>query len=60
MAFIENAMKMFASFYPGGAPGAPGVFIPAPSPDAAPTDPESLKAQLDRLQKQVEQLSQKQ
>ena len=67
MAFIENAMKMFGSFYPGTGPGAPGVFVPIPYPDAAApsaqtnsaVDAESLKAQLDRLQQQVDQLSRK-
>lgn len=61
MAFIENAMKMFGSFYPGNGPSAPGVFIPAPNPEAPQqvTDAESLKLQLDHLQKQVEQLTRK-
>ena len=60
MAFIENAMKMFASFYPAGGPQVPGAFVPAPSPggsSAAETD--SLKAQLDRLQRQVDELTKK-
>ena len=60
MSFIENAMKMFASFYPSTGPAAPGAFIPAPNPDApAVTEAESLKAQLDRLQRQVDQLTKK-
>ena len=63
MAFIENAMKMFGSFYPGNGPSAPGVFIPAPNPEAPAqqslTNAESLKQQLDHLQKQVEQLTKK-
>jgi len=64
MAFIENAMKMFASFYPGGGPGLPIPFPPPPPGTTAASAPstveaDSLKAQLDRLQQQVDELTKK-
>ena len=55
MAFLENAMKMFASFYPAGMPIPPNAGLTGD--DSVQT--ESLKAQLDRLQQQVDQLSRK-
>lgn len=63
MAFIENAMKMFSSFYPGGTqmPGGIPPFLPVhenPAPPAS-GETETLKAQLDRLQRQVDELTRK-
>ena len=62
MVFIESAMKMFSSFYPGGPLkpgeiGLPGGMITPAS--AANADKDALQAQLDRLQRQVDELSKK-
>ena len=65
MAFIENAMKMFSSFYPGGTqmPGGIPPFLPvqegSTQTSAQTSEADSLKAQLDRLQRQVDELTRK-
>ncbi len=61
MAFMENALKVFSSFYPGGAP-VPGMTMPGAAntlvtPPSAET--ESVKDQLARLQRQVDELAKK-
>ena len=54
MAIFENAMKMFAPFYPPGqAPAGEAAREPA-----APTA-DDLQSRLDRLQKQIDELSKK-
>jgi len=60
MAFMENALKVFSSFYPGG-PQAPGAFPPGfvPVPPQVGGETETLKAQLERLQRQVDELAKK-
>lgn len=69
MVFLENAMKVFASFYPGG-PGNPiesGQIFPMGMPTSAaasaattsPSDAENLKSQVERLQRQVDELTKK-
>jgi polyhydroxyalkanoate synthesis repressor PhaR len=59
MVFLENAMKVFSSFYPGGPgnPGEAGQAFPNPAAQQAETD--TLKAQLERLQRQVDDLTKK-
>ena len=52
MSFMENAIKVFSSFYPGGVP------LPNQPGDGS-VQTESLKEQLDRLQRQVDALAQK-
>lgn len=56
MVFLENAMKVFSSFY-AGASGEPGQ--PFPTPVAPQADTDTLKAQLERLQRQVDDLTKK-
>ncbi len=55
MALFENAMKMFAPFYPPGQPPSPAA---ASDPAAAPAG-DDLQSRLDRLQKQIDDLSRK-
>ena len=63
MAIFENAMKMFAPFYPPGqqpvppsaAPSAP----PAAGEPAAQAAVDDLQTRLDRLQQQIDELSKK-
>jgi polyhydroxyalkanoate synthesis regulator protein len=59
MALFENAMKMFTPFFPGeaGRGGPAGSEPPGAQAKGGEAEIEDLRAKLDRMQRQLDQLT---